>query len=396
MRSMPKTMDWLRKNNGIAFGRYHITGFHSEDNQIPLFAGVKLGTKLNKSMFLSSKAKALGYITQYSSTANMIAKGTQTAGFDYWNQKPGLKVPDKSGFCMGNMASSEVAFQATMNFFNAYPGDSKFTYMYFEENHWWKPVSVAGEWANTLDSSMSNFLTKLPELDKTSIYVLSDHGSLFWEQRSIDPVVSREHKLPLAVVRLSPQFTNTARLHSNKWKLLTPYDMHELIVSTMGGEARTKFGYNILKQQVPDARNCDDAGIPPLYCLCGKGVDTKPPQAVVIEAMKYINTRGHKRDPNHCKKLEFVKFKEKTTRFFVAPNEFTYQYEFETTFGLVYEAVVYTGKGETIVQSINQWTTWGPAVVCSSVLNKDKRAAGKSPIAFQYCGCEKAFPSKPS
>ena len=65
-----------------------------------------------------------------------------------------------------------------------------------------------------------------------------------------------EKKPPLAIVK-NPREN---RVHRNKWKLITPYDMYASIVGVMG-DTSTR-GTNIFQDIIPDIRTCSESGIP--------------------------------------------------------------------------------------------------------------------------------------
>ena len=404
-RSLPKTLKWMKDNGATSLGRYHITGFHSEDNQFPLVAGVHYGMKTNPETYIWNRAKKLGYITQYASTARIIAKLANRKDFHYWNHQPGLNFDKNRGFCMGSKQASDVALDSVVGFFEAYPGVPKLSYSYFEESHWWKPVSVEGIYSTVLDDPFESFFRRLPEKEKTAIVLMSDHGFIFWEQRIKSPMVALEHRLPLAVLKLPANLGN-GYLNDNIWKLTTPFDMHETLLSIIGQTGQSDLGLNLLSH-VPQSRSCNAAGIPIKYCICANNDRVNPPQILIDAAMTFINSKGHSRDPNFCRRLSFVKFQKNITENYqihLAPGESIYTFFIGTNYDRIFECTVYYNENDKTnakqavsrvrVQSVQQLSHYTPAEVCSLKLAKDPHPPGVVAKSLQYCACPEAFGSE--
>jgi len=397
MRALPTTMEWFRKHGAISLGRYHITGFHSEENQWPLFTGIEYKGNDTKRTKLTEIAKRNGYLTQYASTANLQAKGCVRSDFDYWNAKHALRLINESvGFCIGDTAASSIALRGTLDFFMAHPGELKFTFLYFEEPHWYKPVSEDGIWANALDHPIKYFLENLPELERTEIYFLSDHGSLFWEQRTRYPTATLEHKLPVAVI-LSPRAKDPRSLHarSNKWQLTTPYDMHATISASLGSRSLFTNGSDVIFEKLQRGKNCEEYGIPSSYCLCAAAemISLNSTDISVRAALDFINKLGHLQDPAHCQPLEFVRFREDSSRMYIREDEYQYELTFETTFERVFSATIFHGMRDkdegfhTSVLEVRQLTAYDAFRKCSRELMKQQSAPGTVPPSIQYCAC---------
>jgi hypothetical protein len=390
MRTLPKSMKWLMENNGVSLGRYHITGFHSEENQTPLVSGSPHGSKLSKKSYLPSRAKDFGYITQYASIADRNAKLCSKELFDYWNTRKTFKLDKNKGFCIGNTQASEVALQSILDFFSAHPEVPKFSYSYFLEPHWWKPVSVNGVYSTLLDEPLLRFFKRIPELHRTTIVLMSDHGSNFWEQRSVRPEVSIEHKLPLAVIKGS----NSANLHLNKWKLITHYDMYASLVGIMGGDANR--GTNFFTDIIPDTRTCSQSGIPTEFCLCAPHKKKEPTTNVINAAVLYINEHGHFRDSERCMKLLFTEFVERENNIRISgggPGEFIYKFMFKTTLGRVFEASMYhhtlkdATMNEITVQYVKQISQYDDMRECLG----GQSGQGSNLPKVEYCACSYGF-----
>lgn len=385
MRTLPKSMKWLKENNGVSLGRYHIVGFHSEENQTPLMTGNAFKTTINKKNILPIVAKGAGYITHYASIADRVAKKCTSEMFDYWNFQRKWKFDKNNGFCNGNTQASELTFNSILDFFKAHPNVPKFSYNYFLESHWWKPVSTDGIYSTLLDDPLLTFLERLPELEHTTIIITSDHGSSFWEQRSIHPEVSYEHKLPLTIIKTP----DSDKLRSNKWKLITPYDIHASIIGIMGGNTNT--GTNIFKDIIPDTRTCSQSNIPNVFCLCALSKNENPSKSILDATMKYINERGHRRDSKRCLALSFKYYLEPSTRVSGgAMGEFIYKFIFQTTFDRVFEASVYehtlahNKKDDITIQYVKQLSQYNTMQKCF-----DNESNVKSNVhpEVEFCVC---------
>jgi len=385
MRTLSKSMKWLRENNGVSLGRYHITGFHSEENQTPLMTGSEYKSQLGTT--LPTIAKKMGYLTQYASIADRVAKVCSRKLFDYWNVGKEWSFDKDRGFCNGNAQTSEMTLQSIVDFFTAYPKIPKFSYSYLLESHWWHPVSTDGIYSTLLDDPLLTFFERLPELERTTIIIMSDHGSNFWEQRSIHPEVSYEHKLPLAVIK-NPRKNN---LHANKWKLTTPYDMHASIVGIMGGKSNR--GTNIFQDIIPDTKTCSESGIPNEFCLCSLSENKDPTKPMLDATMKYINERGHGRDSKRCLALSFKDYVEPSIRVHGGgPGEFIYKFTFQTTFDRVFEASVYhttlkdAKKKKITVQYVKQLSQYDNMRKCLKHMEQNNKLPE---VEFCVCGTSK-------
>ena len=248
---------------------------------------------------------------------------------------------------------------------------------------------MKGLYSTLLDEPLLRFFKRLPELERTTIIVMSDHGSNFWEQRSVYSEVSYEHKPPLAIVK-NPREN---RVHRNKWKLITPYDMYASIVGVMG-DTSTR-GTNIFQDIIPDIRTCSESGIPNEFCLCSQSEHIRPTKSMVDITMQYINERGHKRASNKCLKLSFKCYVQRSIRVRGgAPGEFVHTFTFLTTFDKVFEASVYLHtwnlatwkpftdptKNKITVQYVKQLTQYHDMQKCLE-------QSGRKPPEVEFCVC---------
>ena len=394
-RSIPKSLNWLRHHDAVSLGRFHATSLGIEDdgNEIALISGSQYGTKRDDASYLWNHAKRLGYLTQYTSSGYAGIKEASSDQFDYWNVQSELEYDKNRGFCRGDKQASEVALQATLDFFEAHEGMPKFSLAYFGEQNWARPVSKAGVYASFLDAPILHFLENLPERKQTHIIVMSNTGSFHKEQQLLDPHIVSEHRFPLSIFKLADN-ENVDRLKENIWRLTTPYDVHTSLLNIMGGDSQSKHGENLISTAVNMSRSCIDAGITVGACNCKAAERMDPPPKVVDAALDYINSRGHRKYPLICQKLSFLKLQQNTEskaanfRSVIAPNENVYYFNMQTDFGRVFECSVFQSQnkansGENIhVYSIRQKSYSEYAYACSPSL---------VPSSIDFCACEQAF-----
>ena len=86
---------------------------------------------------------------------------------------------------------------------------NKFSLVYFEEAHWWDPVTQIT--ANTLlDAPLLHFLAhQLPP--NTAVVLLSDHGTSNGDERQANAAAAVEHRFPLVFQGFSPASATVMR-----------------------------------------------------------------------------------------------------------------------------------------------------------------------------------------
>ena len=149
-----------------------------------------------------------------------------------------------------------------------------FAMIHLEEGH-----EGTGEVIGGMDGQLSEYLRDFfAEHGHNTIFVLmSDHGSHMGPAFMAFEYALIEHRLPLLYVMLPETFSTDRMqevLRANEQKLVTPYDIHatlEDIASQLSSgiaAKNTTYGLSLLSSVVPE-RGCDEAHVPPEYCVCG-------------------------------------------------------------------------------------------------------------------------------
>jgi len=135
-----------------------------------------------------------------------------------------------------------------------------------------------------MDELLGRFFRSLYDsgsLENTAVVLFSDHGMRYGPTRGYTRMAWYEENLPLLLIAMPEYFRRQHvqmmnKLHSNRHKLMAPFDLHETIRRLLDiGKpydddhriARGRRGFSLFDVTLAD-RTCKDASIAPTYCEC--------------------------------------------------------------------------------------------------------------------------------
>ena len=133
--------------------------------------------------------------------------------------------------------------------------------------------------AEAYDELLSIFLKTIfssPFFKHTIIVLRSDHG-LQGGPAAIDYSTQQEHAHTWSHVLFHESFSDFSinALETNQNRLVTGYDLYKTLIGLVNGSSSSSgqypvptWSYDLFKEIVPLNRTCDEAKIPPEYCLC--------------------------------------------------------------------------------------------------------------------------------
>ena len=117
------------------------------------------------------------------------------------------------------------------------------------------------------DVPLEHFLKHFANMYKnTYLFLMSDHGFHWRETSKFNEIVAGEyeHRNPMLYV-ISPK--RHENLESNTQRFVTHYDVHKTLHYLLSGK-QSPIGKNLITQQIPDKRSCQDVGVPKKWCNC--------------------------------------------------------------------------------------------------------------------------------
>ena len=253
LRTMPKTVKYLRRNGWLEMFGYNKVG----DNTFPNLAAVLTGLNLEQLKkqcwasrdknfddcpFIWREYSKLGYVTAYAedepsvSTFNYQKSGFVTPPTDYYIRPLLLasedKLPVKKRYyfkvCLGPTPTSEHIFQYTIDFATVFKNTTSFMMSWI--NNFSNSTNAIPE---PMDERAVMFFHQLEEtgaFNTTFVIFLSDHGMRFGDIRKTS-IGWYEERLPFIYVWV-PEWFRTKHpdvynaLKTNRKRLTSPFDLH--------------------------------------------------------------------------------------------------------------------------------------------------------------------------
>ncbi|XP_066589073.1 uncharacterized protein [Prorops nasuta] len=300
-RTMPKTEDYLMRNEWIAMRGYNKMGENTFPNLMAILTGQSqqqsytkcaptIPFKLDHCPFLWHNFRNIGYVTAYGedetalNTFNYLKVGFVHPPTDYY-LRPYILATDRllktkkrfSGkYCTGPELSFERIFDYAMRFSVAFLGSPYFGFFWTN--------TVSHDTLNGPSSIDQRMLGKLKWLEEKGvtrdamIIFLSDHGMRYGDVRNTF-VGWYEERLPFLFISIPKWFKDVYpdaydALKLNQNRLTSPYDLYMTlrdIVERSRGEAEASSGCSTCQSfftPIPKVRGCEEAGVSPHWCTC--------------------------------------------------------------------------------------------------------------------------------
>lgn len=175
--------------------------------------------------------------------------------------------------CIGDKMSHDYMLDYLSEYLDIYRYSNRWAYLHIDAAH-----EGSGQHAATLDDSLVEFLEKsISRGDLPIIFIEADHGMRYgdWQRNEAG---AQEWKLPTFWMgiphRVLKDIPNSyTNLMHNTHRFTTKYDVRETMLSLayfLKNTPREKesIGIDLINQQVPDNRTCQDMQILPEYCSC--------------------------------------------------------------------------------------------------------------------------------
>lgn len=311
-RTMPKTLDYLKKKGAIELLGYNKVGDNTFPNLTPMLLGIKEtdlkrtcwphdGASFDNCPFIWQWFKEAGFYTALGEdsaklgTFNFAKNGFIKTPTDFYIRtflhEAEVNVGNTKDFnsyiCMGNKYFYKVLLDYIESLMSALRYSKLFGFF-------WE-VSMSHDYLTypmAMDDSYKNFFEKLDSynyLDNTVLILLSDHG-IRWGAIRLTKQGRLEERLPFVHILLPPSFQENYNLAYNNLKqnskrLTTPFDMYATLsdlinleeISNEKIKQRTKSSYTenrsiSLFLPIPKNRTCKSAEIDDHWCTCHKGI----------------------------------------------------------------------------------------------------------------------------
>ena len=190
-----------------------------------------------------------------------------------WKRVSGAYFANQDDFCIGSTKRHKKALGLIEEFFGAYSASKRIAIMHYIENS-----HDGNERASHLDLDLHEFLKtnfQSGTFDNTAIFLFSDHGSRFSEER-LSPQGDLEERMPFFSVYLPESFKRThptkyQNLVKNGKQITSAFDIHATIRDLTCLEKITdvpsRFTMSLL-DDIPANRSCEQAGVSLHYCIC--------------------------------------------------------------------------------------------------------------------------------
>ncbi|CAH0602971.1 unnamed protein product [Chrysodeixis includens] len=311
-RTMPKTLEYLKKKGAIELLGYNKVGDNTFPNLTPMLLGIK-ETDLKRTCWPHDSASfdncpfiwqwfkeagfytALGEDSAKLGTFNFAKYGFIKTPTDYYIRtflhEAEVNVGNTKDFnsyiCMGNKYFYKVLLD--------YIEDLTSTLRYSKLFGFFWEVSMSHDYLTypmAMDDSYKNFFERLDSsnyLDNTVLVLLSDHG-IRWGAIRLTKQGRLEERLPFVHMLLPPSFQENYNLAYNNLKqnskrLTTPFDMYATLSDLINLEEinnekikqRTNSSYTLNRSislflPIPKNRTCKTADIDDHWCTCHKGI----------------------------------------------------------------------------------------------------------------------------
>lgn len=144
------------------------------------------------------------------------------------------------------------------------------------------------------DQILLDFLRDLQTsavLEDSILIFMSDHGNRFDHIRQT--LVGRiEERMPFASLHLPNWYmrqrsTAKRNLHHNSVRLTTNYDIHETLLDILGLKSGSTRAISLFAP-IPENRTCEDAEIPPNFCVCQEETNLPVDELLVVQAAHFV------------------------------------------------------------------------------------------------------------
>ncbi|XP_051171895.1 uncharacterized protein LOC127288465 [Leptopilina boulardi] len=322
-RNLPKTTNYLHEKGWLIMKGYDKMGENTFPNLMAILTGQQQTDSYDKCKptnpfgldhcpMLWYNFRNAGYVTAYAedeakiSTFNYLKVGFVDPPTDYY-LRPYILATEKllksrrrfaNYYCTGPEVAAERILNSAVDFATKFQGVPYFGFFWTN--------SVSHDSINGLSSMDTHILSRLEYLEHegimndTMIIFLSDHGMRIGDIR-MTFMGWYEERLPFFYVWLpqwfrdeNPEVYDSLTINQNR--LTSPFDLYETlrdIVIRGGGEAGPSTGCpkcRSLFKTVPVERGCEDAGVPPHWCVCSAfEKDNASSQIVVRGAHKILD-----------------------------------------------------------------------------------------------------------
>lgn len=333
LRTMPKTVHYLRRNGWLELLGYNKIG----ENTLPNLAAILMGLsqvqmkkqcwvsryeKFDNCPFIWREFSSLGYVTAYAedepagSTFNYHKTGFVVPPTDYYI-RPFLlasedKLPVKKraslNVCLGPTPTSEHIFRYITDFATVFKSALYFGVCWINNfSHSSNAIPA------TVDERVALFFHQLNEtgaFNTTFMIFLSDHG-MRWGDIRRTSIGWFEERLPFIYIWVPEWFKQKhpdfyKNLKTNRNRLTSPFDLHLTLREILEGSRQgntTWIPYGCpgcpkcvsLFSEVPAERDCEDAGITANWCTCNKyrpmPIEDEASQAIAFHILSEINSK---------------------------------------------------------------------------------------------------------
>ncbi|KAL4229514.1 hypothetical protein ACF0H5_012554 [Mactra antiquata] len=305
LRKLPKVYRYMKEDlQAYDFQGYMKVGLNSFPNLVPLLAGKSHDqyamenlqiSYLDSMPFIWNEKSMKNHVTLHSedrpdiATMNYLHAGFKKQPVDYYYRPFALAMDQiepiimeplgkSTWHCYGNKDHYLLQIDFLKRFLTKYSGRQKFSFTWNNQIGHETFISLGNGDQPLYD--LLKWMRARGHLDKSILIVGSDHG--FRLGGASTTYVGRlENNMPFLMVYV-PQFIKDKypwvhrNLKYNTRKLITPYDVHQTMVSVLNGQysetvSQTVYHYQTsrcLFSKIPDHRTCVDAGIPDQYCTC--------------------------------------------------------------------------------------------------------------------------------
>ncbi|KAL3269861.1 hypothetical protein HHI36_008918 [Cryptolaemus montrouzieri] len=324
IRAMPKTYEYLTNKSETWFPLYGYNKIDSNTlpNLMAIFTGYndtevqkicnpeELG-HIDSCRFIWKDYKKFGYITAYAedetpiSTFNFMKKGFTKEPVDYYF-RPYMQAAESIGtvnvdgqrYCAGPESSGERIMNLAKHFATTYKNYANFGFFWMN--------SFSHENLNTpsrMDEKITNLLKEITDrgiLENSIVIFFSDHGIRFGKIRHTY-TGWLEERLPYIYFSFPrwfkeehPQEITNFQINANR--LTTPYDVHltlqhVLVISGFNYTLRTLDTCHLCKSLFTTIglnRSCENAGISPRWCTCGRYSKLDQREQTVVKAADFL------------------------------------------------------------------------------------------------------------
>lgn len=190
-----------------------------------------------------------------------------------WKRVSGAYFANKDDFCIGSVKRHKKALDLIEEFSEEYSKSRHIAIMHYIENS-----HDGNERASHLDMELFEFLKnnfQTGNFNNTAIFLFSDHGSRFSEER-LSPQGDLEERMPFFSLYLPDSYKKANpikynNLLKNTKQITTAFDIHATIRDLTCLEKMPEVPFRStlsLLEDIPMNRTCEEAGVSLHYCVC--------------------------------------------------------------------------------------------------------------------------------